>query len=167
MVVPEAGRALSAQRSSSSSILQSYLLEHVPCRCRTVDETLTSPSRPGAGYLTCTPVDGVSRFSGAAETGSRRTWRTRRVWGLCLNAHRAEEEEAVPAPLVVEDAAQQADVADGQPEDLVLTQLLVRWVRRHKAPQLGEGPVHVLLAPAFPAVGEHTSRCLPGTARRR
>ena len=60
--------------------------------------------------------------------------------------------------LTLQQLHQEVDVAHGEPQDLVLAQLLLRGVRGDQLPQLGEGRVDVVLAPALPGVGEH----LPG-----
>ena len=52
-----------------------------------------------------------------------------------------EEEESV---LVLQDTVQVRDVADGEPEDLNLGQLLVRRQGGQQAPQCGEGRVERL-----------------------
>ena len=64
----------------------------------------------------------------------------------------------LPGLLEVEHGVEEADVADGQAQDLVLAQLLVGRVRGHEAPQLAEGRVDLLLPPPLPAVGEHPPR---------
>lgn len=50
--------------------------------------------------------------------------------------------------LELEYIGQQADVLDRQAENLVLAQLLIRWIRGHEASKLIEGAIDVLL-PAF------------------
>lgn len=72
----------------------------------------------------------------------------------------------VSASLVVQYRAEQPDVADGQAQDLVLAELLVRRVGGHQAAQVGERAVHVLLSPSLAAVGEHAPRGLAGPAVR-
>lgn len=62
------------------------------------------------------------------------------------------------AALALQQLNQEVDVAHGQAQDLVLAQLLLRRVGRDELAELGEGGVDVVLAPAFPGVGEH----LPG-----
>lgn len=56
--------------------------------------------------------------------------------------------------LVVQQGDQEVDVLDRQAQNFVLAELLVGRVRGDEFPQLGESPVHVLLAPALAAVGE-------------
>lgn len=60
--------------------------------------------------------------------------------------------------LLLQQSHQEGDVAHGQPQDLVLTQLLLGWVGRDELPQLRERRVHVVLPPALTRVSEH----LPG-----
>lgn len=60
--------------------------------------------------------------------------------------------------LTLQQLHQEVDVAHGQPQDLVLAQLLLRGVGGDQLTELGEGGVDVVLAPALPRVGEH----LPG-----
>lgn len=60
--------------------------------------------------------------------------------------------------LALQQLHQEVDVAHGQAQDLVLAQLLLRRVGGDELAELCEGGVHVVLAPAFPGVGEH----LPG-----
>ena len=62
------------------------------------------------------------------------------------------------AALALQQLHQEVDVAHGQAQDLVLAQLLVGGVGGDELAELGEGGVDVVLAPAFPGVGEH----LPG-----
>lgn len=69
------------------------------------------------------------------------------LWGgLCLVA------------LVVQDGVEKVDVADGQAQDFILAQLLVRRMGWNQSPQLAEGAVDLLLTPALAAVGEHAAR---------
>lgn len=65
---------------------------------------------------------------------------------------------AAAAALALQQTRQEVDVAHGQPQDLVLAQLLLGRVRGDELAQLGEGAVDVVLAPALARVGEH----LPG-----
>lgn len=60
--------------------------------------------------------------------------------------------------LALQQSHQEVDVAHGQPQDLVLAELFLRRVRGNEFPQLCEGCVDIMLAPALPCVGEH----LPG-----
>lgn len=55
--------------------------------------------------------------------------------------------------LVCRQPVQEADVPQGEAQDLVLAELPVRGVRGDETPQLGERSVDVLLPPAFPTVG--------------
>lgn len=97
------------------------------------------------------------------ETGSRRTsfghhpLLTRRL--LIPSRFSLHQTPAVvpglAAFLILQHGAQQLDVPNGQSQDLVLAELLVGRVRGHEASQVGERAVHVLLTPAFAAVGEH------------
>lgn len=67
------------------------------------------------------------------------------------------------AALALQQLHQEVDVAHGQAQDLVLAQLLLRWVGGDELAELGEGRVDVVLAPALPRVGEH----LPGHGAER
>lgn len=60
--------------------------------------------------------------------------------------------------LALQQLHQEVDVAHGQPEDLVLAQLLLRRMSGDEFTQLRKSRVDVVLAPALPCVGEH----LPG-----
>ena len=60
--------------------------------------------------------------------------------------------------LPVEHVTEQLDVLDGQAEDFVFAQLLLRRVSRHQFPQFGEGTTDVLLAPPFTIVAESLAR---------
>lgn len=60
--------------------------------------------------------------------------------------------------LALQQSHQEVDVAHGQPQDLVLAELFLRRVRGNEFPQLCEGCVDIMLAPALTCVGEH----LPG-----
>lgn len=60
--------------------------------------------------------------------------------------------------LALQQSHQEVDVAHGQPQDLVLAELFLRRVRGNELPQLCEGCVDIMLAPALTCVGEH----LPG-----
>ena len=60
--------------------------------------------------------------------------------------------------LALQQLHQEVDVTHGQTQDLVLAQLLLRRMGGDELAELGEGGVDVVLAPAFPRVGEH----LPG-----
>lgn len=60
--------------------------------------------------------------------------------------------------LALQQGHQEVDVAHGQPQDLVLAELFLRRVRGNEFPQLCEGCVDIMLAPALTCVGEH----LPG-----
>lgn len=62
--------------------------------------------------------------------------------------------------LIPQQPHEEANVLHGQAQHLVLAQLPVGRVRGQQLPQLGEGAVHVLLAPALPTVGEHATRHL-------
>ena len=55
-----------------------------------------------------------------------------------------EEEEEEESVLVLQDTVQVCDVADGEPEDLNLGELLVRRQGGQQAPQCGEGRVERL-----------------------
>lgn len=75
-----------------------------------------------------------------------------------------------PAPVLVEHesvlllllpfqhVAQEADVLDGQTEDLVLAQLLLRRVSGHQFSQFRKRAAYVLLPPTFPAVAKCLTR---------
>lgn len=56
--------------------------------------------------------------------------------------------------LVVKQSDQEVDVLHSQPQNFILAELLVGWVRGNEFPQLGKSSVHVLLAPALAAVGK-------------
>lgn len=58
------------------------------------------------------------------------------------------------ATLALQQLHQEVDVAHGQPQDLVLAQLLLWWVGGDELAELGERPIDILLPPALPAVGE-------------
>ncbi len=60
--------------------------------------------------------------------------------------------------LALQQSHQEVDVAHGQPQDLVLAELFLGRVRGDEFPQLCEGCVDIMLAPALTCVGEH----LPG-----
>lgn len=60
--------------------------------------------------------------------------------------------------LALQQSHQEVDVAHGQPQDLVLAELFLRRVRGNEFPQLREGCVDIMLAPALACVGEN----LPG-----
>ena len=90
--------------------------------------------------------------------GRRRRRRVRRVWRVSRRRKRSWRRLGLPGLLEVEHGVEEADVADGQAQDLVLAQLLVGRVRGHEAPQLAEGRVDLLLPPSLPAVGEHPPR---------
>lgn len=62
------------------------------------------------------------------------------------------------AALALQQLHQEVDVAHGQAQDLVLAQLLLRWMGGNELAELGKGGVDVVLAPALPRVGKH----LPG-----
>lgn len=61
------------------------------------------------------------------------------------------------ATLALQQLHQEVDVAHGQPQDLVLAQLLLWWVGGDELAELSEGSVDVVLPPALPCVGEHLS----------
>lgn len=56
--------------------------------------------------------------------------------------------------LVIEQLGQEVDVLHGQAEDLILAELLVWGMCGDQLAELSEGPVHILLPPSLPAVGE-------------
>lgn len=56
--------------------------------------------------------------------------------------------------LVIEQLGQEVDVLHGQAENLILTELLVWGVRGDQLAELSKGPIHILLPPSLPAVGE-------------
>lgn len=58
--------------------------------------------------------------------------------------------------LVIEQLGQEVDILHGQAEDLILAELLVRGMCGDQLAELGKGPVHILLPPSLPAVGEDT-----------
>ena len=60
--------------------------------------------------------------------------------------------------LPLEDVGEESDVFNGQPEDFVFAQLLLRRIGGHELPQLGKGSAHILLPPAFPTVAERLAR---------
>ena len=98
--------------------------------------------------------------------GRRRRRRVRRVGRVSRSRRRKRRKRrkrsrrrlGLPGLLEVEHGVEEADVADGQAQDLVLAQLLVGRVRGHETPQLAEGRVDLLLPPPLPAVGEHPPR---------
>lgn len=57
--------------------------------------------------------------------------------------------------LVVQEFGQEVYVLHGQSEDLVLGELLVGRVSGDELAKLGEGTIHILLAPALTTVGEY------------
>lgn len=57
--------------------------------------------------------------------------------------------------LVIEQLGQEVDVLHGQAEDLILAELLVWGMRGDQLAELSEGPIHILLPPSLPAVGEN------------
>lgn len=57
--------------------------------------------------------------------------------------------------LALQQLHQEVDVAHGQPQDLVLAQLLLWRVGGDELAELSEGSVDVVLPPALPCVGEH------------
>lgn len=65
-----------------------------------------------------------------------------------------------PSILVLQEVGQEADVFHGEPQNFVLAQLLVWRVGRDELTELREGPVHVLLSPTFPTVGEDATHNL-------
>jgi len=60
--------------------------------------------------------------------------------------------------LPVEDTAEKFDVLDGQSQDLVLAELLLRRVSGNQLAKFSERTAHVLLAPAFTTVAECLAR---------
>ena len=59
--------------------------------------------------------------------------------------------------LVVQQLGQEIDVLHGQAEDLILAELLVWGMCGDQLAELSERPVHILLPPSLPAVGEDAS----------
>lgn len=56
--------------------------------------------------------------------------------------------------LVIKQLGQEVDVLHSQAKDLVLAELLVWGMRGNQLAQFGKRPIHILLPPSLPAVGE-------------
>src|SRR6218665_171467 len=104
------------------------------------------------------------RFSAASAI---RAWtRFHQVPGT--GADRISRDLAALRFLKLDDLVEQLYVLDGQSQDLVLAELLIRGMGWNELAKFGEGTVHVLLPPSLAAVREDTANDLAdGSLTRR
>lgn len=111
------------------------------------------PSLPGLGAVT---AGSRRRRFGVTGPGMRR-----RAQLLHVSSQKGEQSSGGVAgglaALALQQLHQEVDVAHGQAQDLILAQLLLWRMGGDELAELSEGGVDIVLAPAFPCVGEHLS----------